>query len=39
MNLVVTRENGDWSTAVMHNMDLPSEKIAEAQEELQRAQR
>ena len=38
MNLLVTRESGDWSIAVMHNMDLPPEELAEAQAELQRAE-
>lgn len=38
INLVVTCENGDWAIAVMHNMDLPPEELAEAQEELQRGE-
>lgn len=28
MNLVVTPEDGGWSVAVMHNMDLPAEELA-----------
>jgi uncharacterized protein (TIGR02246 family) len=36
MNLVVTNEQGSWLIAVMHNMDLPSDEMAKAQEELQR---
>jgi len=37
MSLVCTRENADWAIAVMHNMDLPPEELAEAQQNLQRA--
>ncbi len=36
INLVLTRDAGGWSIAVMHNMDLPSEEMAKAQEALQR---
>jgi len=35
MNLVVANDNGAWSIAVMHNMDLDSEDMAEAQAALQ----
>jgi len=33
-NLVVTREGASWSVAIMHNMDLPREGLAEAQQKL-----
>src|SRR5581483_4036467 len=36
INLVATNERSSWLIAVMHNMDLPSEEMAKAQEELQR---
>lgn len=39
MNMVMTRDGRGWSIAVMHNMDLPSEDLAEAQAKLQRAAR
>jgi uncharacterized protein (TIGR02246 family) len=35
MNLLATRDGGEWSIAVMHNMDLPPAKLANAQAELQ----
>ncbi len=35
MNLIVIRVGAEWSIAVMHNMDLPSEEVAKAQEKLQ----
>lgn len=38
LSLVVTREAGDWSIAVMHNMDLDDEEAAEAQRTLQARQ-
>ncbi len=37
MSLVCAREDAGWAIAVMHNMDLPSEELAEAQADLQRA--
>jgi uncharacterized protein (TIGR02246 family) len=36
MNLVVTREEGIWSIAVMHNMELPANGMADAQAQLQK---
>jgi uncharacterized protein (TIGR02246 family) len=36
MNLVLTREEGSWSIAVMHNMELPTDGMAGAQAELQK---
>ena len=36
INLICTREDGKWAIAVLHNMDLPAEELAQAQEELQR---
>lgn len=39
INMVVAREDGDWSIAVMHNMDLPPEEMAKAQAALQQAPR
>jgi uncharacterized protein (TIGR02246 family) len=39
MNMVAVREGSAWSIAVMHNMDLPSEEMAEAQAKLQRSVR
>ncbi len=39
MNLVATRDGGEWSIAVMHNMDLPPEEMAQAQAALQQARR
>jgi hypothetical protein len=35
MSLLVTREEGDWAIAVMHNMELPSDGMAAAQAQLQ----
>jgi uncharacterized protein (TIGR02246 family) len=35
LSLVLTRDDGEWSIAVMHNMDLPPEELAEAQRALQ----
>lgn len=37
INMILTHEHGDWSIAVMHNMDLPPEDMAKAQEALQQA--
>jgi uncharacterized protein (TIGR02246 family) len=37
ISLVCTRENGEWAIAVMHNMDLPAEELAQAQADLQSA--
>ena len=31
LNLTMTEEQGDWSIAVSHNMDLPSADLAKAQ--------
>jgi len=39
MNMVLMRDDGAWSIAVMHNMDLPSEDLAAAQAKLQQAAR
>jgi uncharacterized protein (TIGR02246 family) len=36
MNLVLTREEGSWSIAVMHNMELPMDGTADAQAHLQK---
>jgi hypothetical protein len=36
INLLMTREQGTWSVAVMHNMELPSNGMADAQTELQK---
>jgi uncharacterized protein (TIGR02246 family) len=36
MNLVLTREGGIWSIAVMHNMELPMDGMADAQARLQK---
>lgn len=36
INLALTHEHGGWSIAVMHNMDLPPEELAEGQAALQR---
>jgi uncharacterized protein (TIGR02246 family) len=36
INLLMTREQGTWSVAVMHNMELPSDGMADAQIELQK---
>lgn len=36
MNMVMMRQGPAWEIAVMHNMDLPSEDLAEAQARLQR---
>ena len=36
INLVATSDGQDWSFAVMHNMDLPPDELAEAQDRLQR---
>ncbi len=35
INLLVTRDGGGWSIAVMHNMDLPSAEMAEALQKVQ----
>jgi hypothetical protein len=35
MNLVATREDGTWSIAILHNMDLPDEEMREAQAQIQ----
>ncbi|MEI7521652.1 MAG: SgcJ/EcaC family oxidoreductase [Thermoleophilia bacterium] len=35
MNLVCTNQSGTWGIAVMHNLDLPDEGMAEAQAALQ----
>jgi uncharacterized protein (TIGR02246 family) len=35
MNLLITRERGAWSIAVMHNMELPEGGMADAQAQLQ----
>jgi uncharacterized protein (TIGR02246 family) len=37
INMVLAREGGEWSIAVMHNMDLPPEEMAEAQAAVQKA--
>lgn len=39
INMLVTRNDGDWEIAVMHNMELASDDMAEAQEALQHADR
>lgn len=39
INMLVTREEGDWAIAVMHNMELASDEMAEAQEALQSVDR
>jgi hypothetical protein len=39
MNMVLTRRGERWSIAVMHNMDLPPEAMAEAQAQLQQRAR
>lgn len=36
ISLIVTLEEDGWRIAVMHNMDLPTEELAAAQERLQR---
>lgn len=36
INMVLASDGGDWSIAVMHNMDLPPEAMAEAQAAVQR---
>lgn len=38
INLIVTLEGESWSIAVMHNMDLPAEEMAQAQEKIQKCQ-
>ena len=35
MSLIATREQGGWSIVVMHNMELPSDGMADAQAQLQ----
>ncbi len=35
INLVATSQDGTWSIAVMHNMDLPPEEMAQAQAAIQ----
>lgn len=35
INLVLARDAGNWKIAAMHNMDLPPEELAQAQEALQ----
>lgn len=35
MDLVCSKEGGDWGIAAMHNMDLPDQEFAEAQASLQ----
>ena len=37
ISLVATRDDGRWSIAVMHNMDLPDEALARAQAAVQAA--
>jgi uncharacterized protein (TIGR02246 family) len=37
INMLVTRGDSGWSIAVMHNMDLPSPEMAEAQQKVQRS--
>jgi hypothetical protein len=34
MNLIITREGASWLIAIMHNMDLPAESLANAQKQL-----
>jgi uncharacterized protein (TIGR02246 family) len=36
MSLLLAREEGSWSIAVMHNMELPMDGMADAQAELQK---
>jgi uncharacterized protein (TIGR02246 family) len=35
MNLIMTPDEGRWSIAVMHNMDLPAPDLRDAQQRLQ----
>ncbi len=35
MNLLITREQEGWAIMVMHNMELPSDGVADAQAQLQ----